>query len=232
MIDQFSPYQPIQFLDGLLGIAFGYGLADAGVTIVDDGDLTPSTTNQATHTFTSQTSTGPHTFLLVTWRDNNTASLDTYTWGGVSMTPLINRNVPVSDECGAAIFYISGAQSGTISLGFSESVTPVCATKVSLDNLLSATAIDTDFEELGSGTTATLDGLTTPGDGGIRLAVCANRTGGTAITWTNGTEIADLSSGGGVPIRHTVAYDLGDDGTSITAAGANAAHIIVGVSLR
>lgn len=35
MFDQFNPYQPIQFLDGLLGVQEGMGLASATLVLID-----------------------------------------------------------------------------------------------------------------------------------------------------------------------------------------------------
>lgn len=196
------------------------------VTIVDDGDAAPSSgAGTATHTYNSQTSTGPKSALLITWREASDFELSTVTWNGNSMNILAQTHFVDANGVGAAIAIISGAQSGNVVLGFSGSVDDSHITKVSLDNLVSIAARDTDTDT----DNVNLDNLTSPGDGGIRLAAFADKSSGNTVSWTNATELSDLDAGAH---RHSAAYDLGDDGGTITPSGGSTDQAVAGVSLR
>lgn len=203
----------------------------AGVTVIDDGDVASEEAGGTTdtHTFSSETSTGPDTILCATWIGGfaGAVTLTSATWNGSPMTILVQANEATA-SLGAAICYISGAQSGDIVLTFSNVATDSAITKLSLVGLSSSTAIDTDSESSAAGG-ADLDSLSSPGSGGVRIATFANATSGTGVTWTNATEVADTSAGS---YRHSAGYDSGADATAITADGAAAGEVIVGVSLR
>ena len=128
----------------------------------------------------------------------------------------------------AAIAHISGAQSGDLVLTFSGVLTFPAITVMSLTNVRSLTPLDTDSATTADGT-ASLASLASPGAGGIRIAVLTNDLDTTAITWTNGTEIADFDAG---DHRHSVAYDLGNDAVAISVAGGADDDALVGVSIR
>lgn len=204
------------------------GVAD--ITIVDDGDAAPSSgTGTATHTYDSQTSTGPHTAVIITWQDFSDLTLSSLTWNGDAMSILVQGTT--NDGQGAAIAIIDGgARSGNLVAVFNAACDDSQITKVSLANLQSMTPVDTDLEaDITVGGTADLDSLSSPGVGGIRIAGFANRTETTAVTWSNATELSDLNAGAW---RHSAGYDLGDDSAAIAANGDAETEVIVGVSLR
>lgn len=215
-------------LPGLNSIMAGIGLAP--ITITDHGDATPDSgvPGTATHTYNSLSTTGPVSAVMITWQAAASRTLDSVTWGGNAVTLLVNSRDPTG-IAGAAIGIRSGSQSGNLVLNFSGTVTRSAVTRVSLANLSSLTAVDTDSEsDAGGG--SNLDSLTSPGVGGIRLAAYYNGDAGTSISWTNATEIADMAVNS--IYAHSAAYDLGDDGGTIDADGGVDADCIVGVSLR
>lgn len=198
------------------------------IAIVDDGDAAPSSgTTTDTHTYDSQTSVGPTTVLAITWDASTPRTLSTATWNGVAMAILDQ----VSDsDVGAAIAIISGAQSGSVVLTFSGTLADSHITKISLANLRSHTPVDVDEGNV-TANSLTLSALASPGVGGIRIVVAATNQQGTGNTWTNATEISDLSAS--AVLRHSAAYDLGDDGGNIVVEnGAGEDICAVGVSLR
>lgn len=204
------------------------------ITIVDDGDAAPSSgTGTATHTYTSLASTGPYSFALITWVDASDLTLNSATWGGNACTVYGQSGAVGSGgkRPTTSIVGISGAQTGNLVLNFSAACDDSEVTVVSLANLQSLTAVDTDSDVrlFSDATACDLNGLTTPGVGGIRLAVYCHSTDTSAISWTNATALADLDAG---TYRHTAAYDLGDDGTTISNNGATGvSRAIFGVSL-
>ena len=211
---------------GMMAAAAAAVAGVADITIVDDGDAAPSSgTGTATHTYNSQTSTGPSSVVALTWfKSGANTTLSSITWGGVSMSILVQSGTvnASGDNVGAAICIIAGAQSGNIIATFSGSTGDSEITKVSLDNLQNLTAVDTDAAA------NDLSALLSPGAGGIRIGASANNAQSTAVSWTNAIEIADLSIGSS---RHSAAYDLGDDGGTISCTGSPRVRT-VGVSLR
>lgn len=223
---QFSPYQPLQFEDD--GNPPGYGLAP-DITVTDDGDASSVLgTPNPTHTISSQTSTGPVSVLCISREEGAAGTLSTVTWGGNSMTILVQA-VIVGQRNGAAIAIINGAQSGSIVLTFTANVKEVGITKLSLTGVQSLTPVDTDTATTTTGTNPiSLNSLNSPGVGGVRIAVASHSATG-AETWTNATEASDVTVGAH---QHLVAYDLGDDGTTISVSTGGTDTAMVGVSLR
>lgn len=198
------------------------------IALIDDGDAAPSSgTGGTAHTYSSQTSTGPTSVLAITWvGDGALRTLSSATWNGNAMSILVQRSTG-SNWDRAAFVAISGAQSGAIVLNFSGNVSDSHITKISLTNVQSLTPLDTDSAE-GEDAALSLASLSSPGEGGIRLAAIAGAADTVDTTWTNATEIADLDAG---VERHSVAYDLGDDGTTISADN-DGFQTLVGVSIR
>lgn len=231
---QFYPFQPIQFMDGLLNPIIGSG-AVADIEITDDGDFALSSGGTtATHTFNSVVTSRADSFALITWNDDQTITLDTATWGGNACSILVQATTTAATRRGCAIIHRAGTQTGNIVLTFSAACTSSHVTAVSLDNLQSSTPVDTDSDVRASGdaTSNDLDALAAPGVGGIRLAVQSNSSDTTALTWTNATEVSDLDAGSN---RHTAAYDLGNNSSTInTSQSSNsfAIRAICGVSMR
>lgn len=211
----------------LTGVSAGIG----NIAVIDDGDAALSSGGgTSTVTFSAQTSTGPTSVICITWYKATTATtLSSITWNGSAMSILeqINRDAG-SDTMGAAIAIIDGAQSGDVVATFAASVSESEITKLSLTNVQSLTAVDTDEEGAAAGG-SDLAALTSPGLGGVRIAAFANLGSAVAVTWSNATEVSDLDAG---TYRHSVAYDLGDDATTIVATGGSNDEVHVGVSLR
>lgn len=208
---------------------FGGGALPA-IEVTDDGDSTAESSGGGSnaHTHTSESSTGPISILGAFWSDPTDTTLNSVTWGGSAVTILVQAH---RSNIGCAIGIISGAQTGNVVLNFSGSVDDSCLTKISLNNLLSMSAKDTDSSTSAAGS-ASLTALTTPGAGGVRIAVYGSETD-SAVTWTGATEIADFSlTSGAATARMSAAYDLGDDSGTITADVDAADEAICGVSLR
>lgn len=205
------------------------------IAVTDDGDAQSSSgAGTATLTFNSQTSTGPHSVIGITWhKATTTTTLSSATWGGSSMSILEQIAYDPGNDCiHCAICIIAGAQTGNIVLNFAATITDAEITKLSLSNLQSMTAVDTDEESASAGG-SDLDSLTTPGTGGVRLAVLMNLGSATAVTWSNASEVSDLSvTSGAESWRHSMAYDLGDDSGAIAGNGGSNDEAHVGVSLR
>ncbi len=205
------------------------------ITVTDDGDAQSSSgAGTNTLTWTSQTSTGPHSVVLISWHKATTATtLSSITWSGVAMTILEQIAYdPGNDPIHGAIAIIAGAQSGSIVATFAATITDAEITKLSLLNLNSMTAVDTDEESAAAGG-SDLDSLASPGVGGIRLALLTNLGAATGVTWSNATEVSDLQvTSGAESWRHSAAYDLGDDATAIAGNGGSNDECHVGVSLR
>lgn len=202
----------------------------ADIEITDDGSVAAPTSGAglgtSTHTYESQTSTGPVSVLAISASgDPGDNSISGVTWNGNSMTKLVEA---LEGTVGASIWIVSGAQSGDIVISSVGAVDRGRITKISLANVYSLTPVDTDTESSGSGA-ANLDSLSSPGVGGIRIAMFVNYSNATGVTWTNATELSDNGVG---DHRHSAAYDLGDDGTEITANGASDNECIAGVSIR
>lgn len=194
------------------------------IAIIDDSTFAPSSgTGTDTHTYTSKTSTGPDTIVFLTWT-GQFSTLSGVTYGGVSMTQLVIGG-SASNAC--AIYYISGAQTGNVVVTFTGSISDSQITIASLTNLQSATAVDTDVDSVSP---CDMDALDTPGVGGIRLVCFASTVDATGCTWVNATELSDVDIG---VDRHSTAYTLGDDGSTISlSAGGGGTDVMVGVSLR
>lgn len=209
--------------------------AIADITVADDGDFAVSSgANTTALTFNSVITTKGTSFALITWKDASTLTLSSATWGGNACSILVQQSSGSSTRIGCAIIAISGAQTGNLVLNFSAACDDAEVTAISADNVQSLTPVDTDatFQEFGSATSVDLDALTAPGVGGVRLAVEAHFSSGTAITWTNATEVSDLATG---TYRHSAAYDLGNNGTTIsTSVSTNSGftRVICGVSIR
>lgn len=208
---------------------FGGGAKPPIPAPVDDGDATNSS-GLASHTYAAQTSTGPVTVLGITWGDGSSRTLNSATWNGDAVSILVQQVVAMGAGFGNAAICIigGGARSGNLVLNFSGTVLDSEITKLSVSNLISIMAIDTD-DETSAGGGADLDSLLSPGIGGIRIGVFANDADTTGVTWTNATEVSDIEV---TNHRHSVAYDLGDNATTITADGGAVGEVIVGVSLR
>jgi hypothetical protein len=204
------------------------------IILIDDGSAGSGAVMSDTATITGLSSTGPHTIILITGGvDSDAIAINSVTFGGNAATALTSFVIDSANQAFVQIWYIAGAQTGDIvvTLGGS-SQWAASATIVSLINLLSSTAVDTDTAESNLATSLSLSALASPGAGGIRLVVFSHDVDGEAITPTNATEIddEDLSSN----TRHWTGYDLGDDGTTITCANAGTANncAMAGVSLR
>lgn len=227
---QFLPRQPIQFVGGQIGPRKALSVAD--ITITDHGDFGSTTGSATPSTGSVPASSGPDSVAFITWETSNDGvTLNSATWNGNAVTILHQEHTNLgATEVGAAICIISGAQSGTFAATFSDTLSTWGVTSASLGNLSSHTAVDTD-QNTGSGTDISLTGLASPGTGGIRLVAFANVTqSSSTVTWTGATEIADSTPG--LNYRHSVAYDIGASGATITADSAANTQVIVGVSLR
>lgn len=194
------------------------------ITITDDGDNTNPGAGTA-QTWVGRTSTGPATLVAFFAATGASVSATSATWGA-------NPGAILHQEGRAGYvigwIYFAGAQSGDLTINFSISVN-CWITVASLDNLVSGTPVDTDEDDLNSVTSITLDNLASPGVGGIRLAVAWHEHPTTAASWTNATGIASVDVGS---MHYSVAYDLGDDATTITASFPSSNAMICGVSLR
>lgn len=235
MIDgQFWPFQPIQFLDGLLDKPMGVGLSVPDITITDNGDTAMSGGGTATRTtIATVMSTEATGVIVITWETSvDAVTLTDLTWGGNAMSILEQEHTNLgATEVGAAIAVISGVQSGSVVGTFSGNVDgSATVTAISLTDVQSLTAVDTD-KNTGNGVDISLTALTSPGSGGIRIVGFANVTQtSSAVTWTGATEISDVTPGSNM--RHSAAYSLGDSSATITADSAENTQVIVGVSLR
>lgn len=203
------------------------------IALIDDGSASSGTQlNSSTATITGLSSTGPHTFLLLTGGCDATAlSFSSVTFGGNSCTSLVFVQ-DAGNQAWAAIYYIAGSQTGNIVV--TTSGTPdwdANATIVSLINLQNSSPVDTDSASNASATALSLSALTSPGTGGIRLVAFAHDDDTNGVTPTNATEIDDEDGGAA---RHWTAYDEGPNATTITATSAGAANncAMVGVSMR
>ena len=197
------------------------------VELTDDGDNAIQDTGFGTdtHTHDDQSSTGPVSVLAIFWRDADDIALSGVTWGGATVAILVQAH---RANAGAAIAIIKGAQTGDVVLTFADIVNDTSLTVMSLKNLRSRSAIDTDTSTHASGG-ASLTSLASPGVGGIRIAAWTNDDDTNTVTWTGATEISDVD---GSSHRFSAAYDLGDDNGTITANGGSDEEAICGVSLR
>lgn len=215
-------------------VGFGAG-GSRDVAFVDHGDATSGTISSGdTATLTGLTSSGPHTYVLLTGgADGSTVSISTVTFGGNSMTEKVFVQSAAGDDW-AAIYYIAGAQTGDIVVTLSSAISwDAAATAVSATGLRSATNIDTDTAVSDSATSLSLSALTTPGDGGARLVSFSHSASAGTVTPTNLTEMSDIDGGS---TRHVAGYDLGDDGTTITCTTTESPGLtrcaMVGISIR
>ena len=80
-----------------------------------------------------------------------------------------------------------------------------------------------------TGTGTVMTNLLVPGMGGIRIAVYANDTPTTAVTWANAVEQSDVDAGNH---RHSVAWVLQNSDDDIDADGASDDHQLIGIALR
>ncbi len=210
----------------------GFGGGGLAVALIDDGDdAVPDTNSFGVLTWTSETSTGPDTLVLLTWENSGaTRTLDTMTFDGNAMDILVQDVIATGNRPGAAICIISGAQSGNIVATMSGTTTEGGITIISASNLRSLAAQDTD-SNTGTGSDITLTALVSTGNKGVAIAVHVNDGNATPITWTNATEIADFSLGG-ASSRHSAAWVIGAPAGNIKADGATDDQTIVGVTLR
>ena len=210
----------------------GFGTPRGAVGIIDDGgQAVDSGAGTGTHTFNSVTSTGPHTYVIASMDDSFEVSLDSYTFDGNSMTKLVDRAGPSVGgvRSRVAILYIAGAQSGDVVLGWSGGADNSYISVVSCNNVNDPTGGDTDTGQTTSGSAMTLNALSSPGAGGVRLVGLVNEGGTASVSWTNATEIRDVDAG---THRHAVAYDEGDDSGNITGSFSSTDGCMVGVAIR
>lgn len=225
LVVKLSPYAAMLSVTNLSG--FGSAAAVADITLIDDGDDSSADSNSGgVATFNSKTSTGPHTFVLIGADHDAAPTLSSATFDGSAMSILVQKTYSSGSPV-VAICYIAGAQSGNVVLTFSGSISGPGITIVSLDNMVSATPVDTDNASGGSGAAA-LSALASPGVGGARLIVCAFKDA-SGVSWAGATEIADYTS----VYRVSAAYSLGDDGGTVTATDTGGSRwAICGVSMR
>lgn len=186
--------------------------------------------------FASQTSTGPHTFVCVA--DSLTEHADTtselsVTFGGNSMSQIVGGFAGTASPARATcvtMWYVSGAQSGSLNLSWTVSrARRIAGFIVSLDNLQSATALDTDTHA-DSGSSISLANLNTPGAGGIRLVFAGDNQFRTH-TYSNATKLGEASTESSM--RTSGGYDIGDDGSAIgVTLDGTALFVGVGASFR
>lgn len=193
------------------------------------------TSGTTTHSYGARTSAGPHTILFLGFQDNATETVVSADWGGVAGEILVQVTANVdTTEQGVAIIYFPGAMSGTLTITFSNAVSDSHAVAASIVNLISSTPVDTDTHFVGAGnsTPCVLDGLTTPGEGGIRLAAWARYTTNTpTATWTNATEVVGVMDAGS--FEFACAYSLEDSSSTISTSTSTAnGRSICGASLR
>lgn len=206
-------------------------LTTPAIAPVDDGDFAPTGgTGTAVHTTATMTSTGPDTVVAITW-DNVAAArtVSTVTFNAVGMTELHEAGRATDSNVGCALYYLTGALSGNVVVTFDGTVADSHITILSLDNLISGTAVDVGDAGAATGTGTSMTNLLVPGMGGIRIGVYANDTGTTAVTWTNATEQSDVDAGAH---RHSVAWVEGSSNDNILADGASDDHQLIGVALR
>ena len=206
-----------------------HSASSSPVTYVDHGDFAGTSANPSVATISSD---GPHTAVVINWDDTSSRTLSSITLDGNAMTILVNKiqGGGPSDDLGVAIAIIAqGASSVDLSATFSATPNNINFTVISLQNLVSMTAIDTDSNGASSGSGSPMTALTGPGAGGIIIAGYTNTVDTAAVTWTNATEIADLDDGS---YRASAAIVLGSPAGDIDADGGNSTHAICGVSLR
>lgn len=204
------------------------------ITIVDDGDAAPSSgTGTSSHTYNSETSTGPASVVMFTAENSAAFTLSSATWNGSSVDILFQDSFDAGSgtRLCAGFLYASGAQSGNIVLNWSTSVVDSEITIVSLTNLVSSTTVDTDSHGAASVTPVDLDAISSPGQGGIRLAIyCSGENATISGSWSNATELSYVDAGG---FQHTTAYDLGNNSTTIDPNRTGDANkLAVAVALR
>jgi len=198
------------------------------ITVIDDGDYSQSGSSDP-FTFTA-TSTGPVTVVVVTYSNASFSArtISGVTFDGNAMDELVQHNSTVTQTVGSGIYIIDGAQSGTVSVNMSGTTNDGHITVLSLENLQSTTAVDTD-EDYHATSTTTLSALTNPGSGGVVIVGYSNGEDTSAITFTNATELDDLDAG---TMRHGVAYVLGNPAGNISADGGTNDGVLVAASLR
>jgi hypothetical protein len=189
----------------------------------------------ATHTFTSETTTDVHTILFIGWQNNTAAArtLSSATWNGNAITILVQNNAFGGSQCsGAAIAYISGAQSGDIVLNLSSTVANSFIRTVGLTDLNSATPVDTDnvAQNAGGGTSVTMTALTDAGVHGAIMLFGINDDQATASSFTN--EDVTLDEGTDANARSLVGYVSGIPAGNITFTGGNDNMVLLGASFR
>jgi len=199
-----------------------------------DGNFAPSSgLGNPTHTYNSRTSTGPRTYLHITWRDASGITLNTVIFGGNSMSRLVEEKNSAGARNGAEIWDISGSQSGNILLGFSGTCDDSHISIVSLRNVKNPAPIDTDtdFTNAAQAFPLELTALNNPGEDGIILIAHAHSFDFLSQTFFPFTvvEIADLDAGAH---RHCAGWNLGDLGDNLETNAWNTYKVLVGVSLR
>ena len=205
------------------------------ITPTLDGDFAPdSGTGTAAHTYNSITA-GPisavaRSGVAITW-DNAGAvrTVSGVTFDGNAMTESHEAGRATGLNVGCAFYIIDDSQSGNIVVTFDGTVDDSHITVVSLEDVISETPVDVGNAGAATGTGTSMTNLLVPGMGGIRIAVYANDTGTTAVTWTNATEQSDVDAGSH---RHSVAWVEGNSNDNIKADGASDDHQLVGVALR
>lgn len=205
----------------------------AFVTQVDDGDFAP-TSGAATssHTWSSLSSTGPTTVIIVTWRSNlSPRTLNSATFDGINLIIAVQDNQPTAfDSIGSAILIVSGTfSSKSLVLNWSGTMSDSHITVLSLANLISLTPKSTDFNHAPTGNGDPLIALNDAGAKGITIAGFGNRGSTSAISWANAVERSDLDAGA---FRHSCATQLGLLAGDIDATGSSNDHAIVGASFR
>ncbi len=210
-------------------------LSTPDITPTLDGEFAPdSGTGTAAHTYNSIVA-GPisapaASAVAITW-DNAGAvrTVSGVTFDGNAMTPLHNAGRATGLNVGCALYAIDGSQSGDIVVTFDGTVDDSHITVISLEDVLSLTPVDVGDAGAATGTGTVMTNLLVPGLGGFRIAVYANDTQGTAVSWTNADEQSDVNAGAH---RHSVAVVENNSDSDIDADGASDDHQLIGVSLR
>lgn len=218
-------------------IGFGAGGSAVPISVVDDGDSRPTDSGSggnSPYNFGSLTSAGPHVVAAFwVYGSGTTINITAASWNGNagSLLASIARSSGTA-KLSAALFGWAGGQSGDLILTYSSQAgAGVACTRLSLTNLLSLTAIDTDSGQ-GSAGSSSASALATPGVGGIRILIGGNRTN-SGYSFDRGVEFTDTAAGGPTAGRRAAGmYEIGDTGAAIGMTHGNDDYVFCGVSLR
>jgi hypothetical protein len=216
-------------LPGFLALA-GFG-GSLPVEYTDEGTTLGSLANPSTATVSS-TREKTLVCVLANFPSALSQTIDSATLDGNSMTKLVSTvGGAAFDWIAAAIFIIDGAVTAkTLSVSLSATPVDIVFGVISLSNIQSEAARDTDVEG-GTGAAAALTNLTTWVADGITVACGGNGVAATAYTWTNLTELRDNNTGRGMRGSYGADLDHDPNGT-VKGEGASSNHATVGVTLR